>query len=132
MMDRRNFVKLSTIGALYFSSSAKGITNMDIIEKNKIRLGGPVFKDFDDPLKWIKAHKNWGYSAAYCPVDANADDVLIREYKKVANDHNLIIAEVGAWSNPISPDDDQRNSAFEHCCKQLELADKIGENNNYK
>ncbi|KPK96404.1 xylose isomerase [bacterium SM23_31] len=94
-----------------------------------MRLGGPVFTAVsEDPLAWIKAHKDWGYSAAYCPLKADAAPELIRLYESEAKKSNLIIAEVGAWSNPISPDDRQRKDAFKHCCAQLDLADRIGAN----
>jgi sugar phosphate isomerase/epimerase len=92
-------------------------------------MGGPIFKEIDDdPVEWIKAHKEWGYSAAYCPVEADATEELIRAYESEAKKNDLIIAEVGAWSNPISVDDKQRKEAIEFCIQQLNLADKIGAN----
>ncbi len=125
-LSRREFVKLSTASALNLSLLSKGIYSMPT-SKNPIRLGGPIFKEVsDDPGAWVKAHKDWGYSAAYCPVDADASAELVRAFEDEANKSNLIIAEVGAWSNPISPNEDEQNKAFEHCCKQLDLADRIG------
>jgi sugar phosphate isomerase/epimerase len=103
------------------------IFSMTSDNKNPIRLGGPIFKDiYEDPVAWVKAHKDWGYSAAYCPVEANAPSELVRSFETEAKRSNLIIAEVGAWSNPISPNEKQQTEAFEHCCRQLELADRIG------
>ena len=37
-----------------------------------------------------------------------------------------MIAEVGAWSNPVSKDEEERKKALEYCKKQLDLADRIG------
>ena len=132
MMDgitRRNFMKLGMMSTLYVSASAKGLTNMFVDEISGIRLGGPIFKETNnDPVEWVKAHKEWGYSAAYCPVEADAPNKLIRAFEIEAKKSNLIIAEVGAWSNPISPDDEQRREAIEHCCTQLDLADRIDAN----
>jgi sugar phosphate isomerase/epimerase len=126
-ISRRNFVKLSTVVALNLSLLPKRIFAMAPDNNNPIRLGGPIFEDvFDDPVAWVKAHKDWGYSAAYCPVDADASPELIRAFENEAKKSNLIIAEVGAWSNPISPDDKQKKDAIELCCKQLDLADRIG------
>ena len=97
-----------------------------IKDTNPIRLGGPVFIDVTgDPAEWIKAHKSWGYSAAYCPLKADAPSELIRVFKREAEKANLIIAEVGAWSNPISPDSDQSKKAIDYCCRQLDLADRL-------
>jgi len=124
---RREFVKLSVAGAVNLSLYSRGVYAMMPDNNNPIRLGGPVFKEVsEDPLAWVKAHKEWGYSAAYCPIDANASPELTRSFENEAKKSNLIIAEVGAWSNPISPDDKQSKEAIEHCCKQLDLADRIG------
>jgi sugar phosphate isomerase/epimerase len=96
--------------------------------RNPIRLGGPVFGEIEDAQTWVKANQRLGYSAAYCPLNADADDALIKSYADAAKKSNLIIAEAGAWSNPISPNENQRNDAIQYCCEQLELADKIGAN----
>ena len=37
-----------------------------------------------------------------------------------------MIAEVGCWSNPISPDEPTRRAALELCKARLELADRVG------
>jgi sugar phosphate isomerase/epimerase len=127
-ISRREFVKLTAAGTLNLSLMSQGLYSMPT-SKNSIRLGGPIFKEvFDDPGAWVKAHKEWGYSAAYCPVDADASSELIKAFESEAAKSNLIIAEVGAWSNPISPIADEQKKAFEHCCKQLDLADRIGAN----
>ena len=80
---------------------------------NPIRLGGPVFKEVgEDPAAWVEAHKEWGYSAAYCPVEADASSDLVRAFENEAKKSNLIIAEVGAWSNPISKNNKERTIVF--------------------
>lgn len=128
-INRRNFMKLGAMSTLYLVASSKGVMGMNLKDNPAIRLGGPVFKDVgDDPAVWIKAHKDWGYSAAYCPVDADAPAELIKAIEDEAKKQNLIIAEVGAWSNPISPDDKKQKEAIEYCCTQLDLADRIGAN----
>ena len=91
-----------------------------------MRLGGPVFGDISTPELWIAAVQQQGYRAAYCPVDANADDSTVRAYADAAAQADIVIAEVGAWSNPISPDETTRRKAITHCQKQLELAERIG------
>ncbi len=91
-----------------------------------MRLGGPVFGECGDPEQWIAAVRQQGYRAAYCPVDSRADDATVRAYEKAAAAADVIIAEVGAWSNPISPDEATRRAAIETCQAQLALADRIG------
>ncbi|MEO8396469.1 MAG: sugar phosphate isomerase/epimerase [Chloroflexota bacterium] len=92
-----------------------------------MRLGGPIFKtEYNDPQSWVAAVKNAGYRAAYCPVDVTADDLEIAAYGNVAKSADIVIAEVGAWSNPISPDETIRAEALKKCKDSLALADKIG------
>ncbi len=91
-----------------------------------MRLGGPVFGDICDPENWIALHKNAGYTAAFCPVNADADEARIRTYADAAEKAGIIIAEVGAWSNPLSPDEETRLKALDYCKTQLALADRIG------
>jgi sugar phosphate isomerase/epimerase len=59
-------------------------------------------------------------------VGAKADDKEVRAYEDAAREANVVIAEVGAWSNPISPDPKTRRDALEKCRRQLDLADRIG------
>lgn len=94
-----------------------------------MRLGGPVFTPTADPDAWVKAHLNKGYSAAYCPLEGDAPDELVRAYAaaaEAAEAVGIVIAEVGAWSNPLSPNDDIRRKAIAHYQAQLDLADRIG------
>lgn len=92
-----------------------------------MRLGGPIFKtDYHDSQSWVKAVKNAGYRAAYCPVNVSADDIEIAAYANAAKAADIVIAEVGAWSNPISPDETIRAEALKKCKDSLALADKIG------
>ena len=87
-----------------------------------MRFGGPVF-GATDPESWVAAHADAGYSAAFWP-DVAADTV--DEYCAAAKAAGLVIAEVGAWSNPLSRDDATRKAALERCMNQLALADRIG------
>jgi sugar phosphate isomerase/epimerase len=91
-----------------------------------MRLGAPVFVDVMTPDHWIAALKREHYSAAYCPVSADADAATIRAYAKAAEKADVVIAEVGAWSNPLSADEATRTAALEKCQTQLALADEIG------
>jgi sugar phosphate isomerase/epimerase len=91
-----------------------------------MRLGGPVFGDSSDPEKWIAATKKHNYRAAYCPVDGAASDDVVRAYEKAARKADIVIAEVGAWSNPLSTNDEKRRAALSYCQAQLALADRIG------
>src|SRR5579871_492368 len=91
-----------------------------------MRLGGPVFGDISDPEKWISLLQQQGYRAAYCPLDQRAGEDVVRAYAQAAEAADIVIAEVGAWSNPLSPDPETRQKALAHCQAQLALADRIG------
>ena len=91
-----------------------------------MRLGGPVFEKSEDPDGWVAAAKRLHYSAASCPVDADASDEQVRAYVDAAKAADIVIAEVGAWSNPLSRDVVVRNEALDKCKTQLALADRVG------
>lgn len=91
-----------------------------------MRLGGQVFPERKEPELWAQAHEQMGYRAAVFPVRHDAGDDVIDAYVQAAQKAGLVIAEVGAWSNPISPDENVRREAIEYCKKQLELADRVG------
>ena len=71
-----------------------------------MRLGGPVFEEYEDPDGWIAALRRAGYRAAFCPVNADQGDEVIQAYARAAEAADVVIAEVGAWSDPLSPDED--------------------------
>ena len=93
-----------------------------------MRLGGPIFGEVSNPDSWAEAVKNHGYSAAFCPVSIDSDESTIDAYIEAAKKADIVIAEVGAWSNPISIDDAEREAALERCRTQLALADRVGAN----
>lgn len=91
-----------------------------------MRLGGPVFEKYADPDSWVLAVKRLGYNAAYCPVDFHASDEEIKDYRDAAKAANIVIAEVGTWSNPLCSDESERKEALNKCKKGLEIASEIG------
>jgi len=139
-LSRRNLLKKSLGGAAitYFRfgisdgglREARGATPQSAIANSQsagpLRLGGPGFEKYLDPEGWVAALKKLGYSAAYCPVGAEATDGEVKAYEEAARKAGIIIAETGAWSNPISPKEPERKAALEKCRTQLALADRIG------
>jgi sugar phosphate isomerase/epimerase len=74
----------------------------------------------------VAAVKQWGYRAALCPVGTDADGSTIRAYARAAQAADIVIAEVGAWSNPLSSDAEERRVALDKCKAGLALAEEIG------
>ena len=93
-----------------------------------MRLGGLILDKYEDPDGWVAAIKRYGYTAAFFPIDADQGDDLARAYADAARAANIVIAEVGAWSSPVSADEAVRQAAIKKCEDQLALADRIGAN----
>lgn len=91
-----------------------------------MRLGAPLFSQWDSPDEWAKTVVNAGYRAAYAPVDEKADAHVVAAYRDVARRHDIVIAEVGAWSNPVAVDTATRSQAIAFCQARLALADALG------
>jgi len=127
-MSRRAFIRNSLISTTAFAYMSTTKLQAAQAKLQSLRLGGPTFEKFDGPDAWVKAVRKLGYSAAYCPVGAKVKDDVIKAYARAAKKADIIIAEVGAWSNPISPDEKTRREALEKCRSQLALADRIGAN----
>ena len=91
-----------------------------------MRLGAMKVKDFDTPDSWARAVKEEGYSAASCPVSIGSCSETVNAYRQAAEKADILISSVGAWSNPLSADETERNLAKEKCKKALALADEMG------
>lgn len=124
-MNRRKFNKTIFAATAGFSFSSF-LADAQTKSTSSILLGGPVFEKYNSPEEWIKALQELRYRAAYCPINPGADSITINAYKDVAKKAGIVISEVGAWSNPIDPDDEKRKAALEKCIRSLELADEIG------
>ena len=127
-MSRRAFIKNSLMSTTALACMSATKLQAAQTKLPFLRLGGPTFGKFDSPDEWVKAVKKLGYSAAYCPVGAGEKDDVVKAYARAAKKADIIIAEVGAWSNPISPDEKTRSEARIKCRRQLALADRIGAN----
>lgn len=91
-----------------------------------MKFGGPTFAKFATPDEWITQLRDLGYSAASCPVPVGTSADTVRAFAESARRADVVIAEVGAWSNPLSPDPDERRNALNRCKECLALADEIG------
>ena len=93
-----------------------------------MRLGAPIFDRYESGEQWALLHQKYGYGAAYSPINGKNDLGKKDEFIKAAKKYDIVIAEVGAWSNPMSPDPEERKTALEHCKTQLFVADEMGAN----
>jgi sugar phosphate isomerase/epimerase len=91
-----------------------------------VRLGSPLPQTWDSAAGWVDAVRRHGFRAAYWPLGDDADADTVRAYADAAAAADTVIAEIGAWSNPLSPDASTRAAALELCKRRLELADRVG------
>ena len=126
LMNRRTFTKKSVQVAAILGFSPK--LRFGAVASPYVRLGGPLFGDINGPEAWVAALQNVGYRAAYFPLQPGASASDISAYAQAAKKADICIAEVGAWSNPISPDPVMAQAAVKKCVESLALADAIGAN----
>lgn len=91
-----------------------------------VRLGGPVFEPYEGPEAWVNALRKRGYRAGNCPLEPGAGEQEIRDLENAAREHDVVIAEVGTWSNTLSPDPGEAKEAIEKCIAGLVLAEQVG------
>src|SRR5690349_24870885 len=87
-----------------------------------MRLGGPIFEPFQGPFEWAAACRRASYRATYPP----ANNWPAQEVTAAVAEHGLVVAEIGAWSNPISPNPVVRQEAIALCIAMLARADELG------
>lgn len=90
-----------------------------------MRLGAPV-PNPGDPDAWVAEHVTRGYTAAYFPLSETDPQDLVTAYRDAAEAADIVIAEVGAWSNPMAPDAQAAAGALALCQARLDLADRVG------
>jgi sugar phosphate isomerase/epimerase len=91
-----------------------------------MRLGGPVFYQGSDPEEFVLAHVEKGYKAAYCPGGIQAGMTAdIAKYRQALDKHDIVLAEVGIWNNPLSRDKEAAKKAFDYAVSRLALADEL-------
>jgi len=125
-ISRRDFIKNSVISAAVLASAPAIKLPAAQTKAPPLRLGGPTSEKFEGPDAWVEVLKRLGYRAAYCPVGPKEKDDVVAAYATAAKKADIVIAEVGAWSNPISPNEEQRRRAIAKCRDHLALADRIG------
>ncbi len=91
-----------------------------------MRLGINFTIPHSAPQEWAAAHAAAGLRAVVFPCDHTAPTALIDGYVQAAAEHDLLIAEVGCWSNPLAADTAVRTQAISLCKHQLELAEYVG------
>jgi hypothetical protein len=91
-----------------------------------MRLGGPIENFGLDPERWVSEARALNYTACYAPVNHEHSSDVAAAFAQAAARAGLVIAESGAWSNPIDPDSEKAAKAISYCQKQLARAEELG------
>jgi len=92
-----------------------------------IRLGGHgLHIDSDDPFAFARAHRAFGYAAAYCPPVEPGNTERLKAIETAFAAENVVIAEVGIWRNLVSRDAETRRANRAYALERLAIADTVG------
>lgn len=91
-----------------------------------MRLGISGNPKHSNPDEWASKLRGLGCGAAIIPCDHNAGEAVIESYAQACRKYDLVIAEVGAWRNPMHSDSEERGRNLLYCKGQLRLAERIG------
>ena len=132
-VSRRVFI--GGAAAVYASTAMRGAGTRIPLGANVIlpnatpiyTVGGQMgYREQDDPAVLAQAHKQLGYTAAFCPDAKPGDRARVNAIRKAFADAGILIAEVGAWRNMMTPDPVARKANIGYVTSQLALADELG------
>ncbi len=91
-----------------------------------MRLGGYVFYDGKDAEGYALAHVAKGFKAAVCPgwISMERPEEL-EAFKQTMKKHDIRIAEVGAWCNPLDPNPEVAEKNIQYMIERLRLAEAL-------
>jgi sugar phosphate isomerase/epimerase len=118
----------------FTASALQAQTNRRLLLGGYAGLPGQAFpgpgqlinSESDDPGLLAQECKRLGYTAAYCPPSKPEDTARIREIRDAFAKVNIVIAEVGAWRNLMTPDLVARKANLEYVTQQMAAADQVG------
>lgn len=91
-----------------------------------MKLGISMQLPHETPTEWAQKHRALGLESVVFPCDYHAPIARIDAYAAAAREAGLVIAEVGAWCNPLDARTEVRENSRLHCIRQLELAEYVG------
>lgn len=91
-----------------------------------MRLGASVFYKGTDPEQYALAHAEKGYGAAIAPRWLSIEQPKeLEAFKKAMKKHDIVIAEVGVWNNPLHPDKAEAEKCIHLMVERLKLAEEL-------
>lgn len=133
-MNRRTFLMTTAMG-ISFARTARPASASRIalganvilpnVEPVRTMAGQVGYRETDDPDVLAQAHKKLGYTAAFCPAGKAGDSVRVKAIRKAFADAGVLLAEVGAWENMMTPDLAARKKNIEYNVQQMAFADEL-------
>lgn len=91
-----------------------------------MRLGGTVFYNGTNPEEYALAHVKKGFRAAVCPWWLSVErPEEVEAFKQAMKKHDVRIAEVGAWCNPLDPNSEVAEKNIQYMIERLRLAELL-------
>ena len=91
-----------------------------------MRLGGTVVGAYRNAEEWEALLTKTRFRAVTAPFSCRTPGKEIAEYCAVARRHDVAIAEIGVWNNPLDPNPEVASEALAFAKGQLALADEAG------
>ena len=126
---------LSGVAGLTLTPLATASTKRILLGANVILPGAQAvrtmdgqlgYRESDDPEILARKHKEFGYTAAFCPAAKAGDTVRVNAIRGAFAKAGVVIAEVGAWRNMMTPDPEARRANVEYVSQQMSLAEELG------
>jgi len=89
-------------------------------------VGAEVFFPIDDPEALAAEHRRLGYRAAVCPDVPVEDTARVSAIEQAFAHHEVVVAEVWAWRNLLTPDAQARKANLSFVTHQMALAEAVG------
>lgn len=92
-----------------------------------MRLGAYIMQPCQGAEEYIQQLLSKKYRAAYCPeyLKSTRQQAEIKELRQGLQENDIILAEVGTWVNPLSPNKQERERAIAYIIERLALADEL-------
>lgn len=91
-----------------------------------MKLGGTVVGSWTTPAEWEELLIKSRFKAVTAPFNCYTSREDIDAYCEICRKHDVTIAEVGVWKNPLALDAEEAAAAIEYAKGQLKLADELG------
>jgi sugar phosphate isomerase/epimerase len=118
---------LATTGAAAFAGRVpRSRTQPSAPATGILIVGAQVLLKSDDPEELAREHERLGYRAAVCPDVKISDTQKLAAIRDAFGRRRIVIAEVGAWRNLVTPDEKARRENIEYVIHQMAVADAVG------